>query len=147
MNDHIKSLQEALQVSPDNVPLRLHLAEVLLREKMYGESAAQYSEVLQRSYGNAKAKLGLAEAWFYQQKYSAAIIIYEELYPDLPSDAMVFFVKCLIKEHSLQQAVEVLKSDTEKLASMITKQAQAVLTASYSHAERGLIIIFVSNFY
>ena len=107
MNDHIKSLQEALQVSPDNIPLRLHLAEVLLREKLYAESAEQYREVLQRSYGNAKAKLGLAEAYFYQQKYSAAIIIFEELYPDLPSDAMVFFVKCLIKEHSLQQAVEV----------------------------------------
>jgi transitional endoplasmic reticulum ATPase len=107
MNDHIKSLQEALQVSPDNIPLRLHLAEVLLREKLYAESAEQYREVLQRSYGNAKARLGLAEAYFYQQKYSAAIIIFEELYPDLPSDAMVFFVKCLIKEHSLQQAVEV----------------------------------------
>ncbi|WP_315822581.1 hypothetical protein [Paraflavitalea speifideaquila] len=90
MSDHIKSLQEALQISPDNVPLRLHLAEVFMREKMYGESAEQYSEVLRLSYGNSKAKLGLAEAWFYQQKYSAAIIIYEELYPDLPSDAMVF---------------------------------------------------------
>lgn len=107
MNDHIKSLQEALQVSPDNVPLRLHLAEVLLREKMYADSADQYSEVLSRSYGNTKAKLGLAEAWFYQQKYSAAIVIYEELYPNLPSDAMVFFVKCLVRENSLQQAVEV----------------------------------------
>lgn len=107
MNDHIKSLQEALNVSPDNVPLRLHLAEVLLREKEYAAAAEQYSEVLRRSYGNGKARLGLAEAYFYQQKYSAAIIIYEELYPNLPSDAMVFFVKCLIKEHSLQQAVEV----------------------------------------
>lgn len=107
MSDHIKSLQEALQFSPDNIPLRLHLAEVLLREKLYVESGEQYREVLQRSYGNIKAKLGLAEAYFYQHKYSAAIIIYEEIYPGLPSDAMVFFVKCLIKEHSLQQAVEV----------------------------------------
>lgn len=107
MSDHIKSLQEALIVSPDNIPLRLHLAEVFLREKMYVESAEQYGEVLRRSYGNARAKLGLAEAYFFQQKYSAAIIIYEEIYPDLPSEAMVFFVKCLIKEHSLQQAVEV----------------------------------------
>ena len=107
MNDHIKSLQEALQVSPDNIPLRLHLAEVLLREKLYAESSEQYREVLQRSYGNAKAKLGLAETYFYQQKYSAAIIIYEEVQHELPFEAMVLFVKCLIKEHSLQQAVEV----------------------------------------
>jgi transitional endoplasmic reticulum ATPase len=107
MNEHIKSLQEALQVSPDNIPLRLHLAEVLLREKQYVESAEQYREVLQRSYGNMRGKLGLAEAYYYQQKYSAAIIIYEEIQHELPFEAMVFFVKSLIKEHSLQQAVEV----------------------------------------
>jgi hypothetical protein len=47
----------------------------------------------------------------------------------------------------LQQAVELLKSDSEKLASMITKQAKAVLTAIFSHAERRLIIMLVTNFY
>lgn len=107
MNEMIKSLQEALQVSPDNIPLRLHLAEVLLREKMFPEAAEQYREVLNRSYGNTKAKLGLAEAYYHQQKFSAAIIIYEELNALLPADAMILFVKCLIRENSLQQAVEV----------------------------------------
>lgn len=47
----------------------------------------------------------------------------------------------------LQQLLERLQNDTEKLASMFTKQAKAVLTSSYSHAERGLIIIRVSSFY
>lgn len=107
MSDHIKSLQEALEFSPDNIPLRLHLADELLREKQYAVAADQYSEVLRRSYGNGKAKLGLAEAYFNLQKYSAAIIIYEELYPNLSLDGMVLYVKCLIKEQSLQQAVEV----------------------------------------
>ncbi len=107
MSDHIKSLQEALEFSPDNIPLRLHLADTLLQEKQYAAAADQFSEVLRRSYGNGKAKLGLAEAYFGQQKYSAAIIIYEELYPNLSLEGMVFYVKCLIKEHSLQQAVEV----------------------------------------
>lgn len=46
----------------------------------------------------------------------------------------------------LQKTVEILKSDTEKLASMFTKHAKAVLTASYSHAKRGLIIILVNYF-
>ena len=107
MSDHIKSLQEALEFSPDNIPLRLHLADALLQEKMFAATADQFSEVLRRSYGNGKAKLGLAEAYFCQQKYSAAIIIYEELYPNLSLEGMVFYVKCLIKEQSLQQAVEV----------------------------------------
>lgn len=107
MSDHIKSLQEALEFSPDNIPLRLHLADTLLQEKQYAAAADQFSEVLRRSYGNGKAKLGLAEAYFYQQKYSAAIIIYEELYPGLSLEGMVLYVKCLIKEQSMQQAVEV----------------------------------------
>lgn len=106
-NDTIKSLQEALSLSPDNVPLRLHLAEVLLVERQYAEAAIEYREVLNRSYGNARARLGLAEAYYYQQKFSAAIIIYEELQQALPLEAMVLFVKCLIRESSIRQAVEV----------------------------------------
>src|SRR5215831_3555568 len=107
MNESIKNLLDALDISPENVPLRLHLAELMMREKMYQEASDQFSEVLRRSYGNSKAKLGLAEAYFFLKKYSAAIVIYEELQQQLPPDAMIFFVKCLIKEHSISQAVEV----------------------------------------
>jgi SpoVK/Ycf46/Vps4 family AAA+-type ATPase len=107
MNETIQNLLEALKVSPDNVPLRLLLAETMMREKMYQEASEQFGEILHRSYGNTKAKLGLAEAYYHLRKYSAAIVIYEELQQQLPLDAMVLFVKCLIKENSLHQAVEV----------------------------------------
>ncbi|MFT3823222.1 MAG: AAA family ATPase [Chitinophagaceae bacterium] len=107
INETIKNLQEALLVSPDNVPLRLHLAEILIQEKMYTEAAEQYREVLNRSYGNTKAQLGLAEAYYHLQKYSAAIVIYEELQHQLPLDSMILFTRCLIKEHSMQQAVDI----------------------------------------
>ena len=63
-NDIIKNLLEALQVSPDNVPLRLHLAELMLTDEMYSEAGEQFSEVLKRSYGNLKAQLGLASCYF-----------------------------------------------------------------------------------
>lgn len=43
----------------------------------------------------------------------------------------------------LQQVVEILRSDGEKLALMITKQAKATLSASYSHLQRGLLMILV----
>lgn len=46
----------------------------------------------------------------------------------------------------LEQAVNILKSDTEKMAKMLTNQAKKDLTASISHVERGLIIILVSKF-
>ncbi|MBC7829519.1 MAG: AAA family ATPase [Chitinophagaceae bacterium] len=105
-NESIKSLHEALQYSPDNVPLRLHLAELMLQEKMYPEAAGQFTETLNRSYGNTRAQLGLASCYYHQKKYSAAVIVYEQLRDHLPQDAMVLYIRCLIKENSLQQAAE-----------------------------------------
>ena len=105
-NESIKSLREALQYSPENVPLRLHLGELLLHEKLYTEAAEQFSETLQRSYGNTKAQIGLAACYYHQKKYSAAVIVYEQLKHQLPTDAMLLYVKCLIKENSLQHAAE-----------------------------------------
>ncbi|HTE24410.1 ATP-binding protein [Flavitalea sp.] len=102
----ITSLQEALNVSPDNIPLRLHLAEILLTEKMYTEAAREFREVLSRNYGNLKASHGLAEAYFHLQKYSAAIVIYEELGNSLQMNSMIHYIKCLVREHSFEAAQE-----------------------------------------
>lgn len=105
-NESIKSLQEALQYSPENIPLRLHLAELMLQEKMFPEAAEQFSETLNRSYGNARAQIGLAACYYHQKKYSTAVIVYEQLHGQLPLDAMLLYIRCLIKENSLQHAAE-----------------------------------------
>ena len=84
-NETIKNLLEALQLSPDNVPLRLHVAELLLNDAKYEEAGEQFREVLKKSYGNARAQLGLANSYFNTEKYSAAIVIYEQL-PDKLSE-------------------------------------------------------------
>ncbi|MEJ0105075.1 MAG: AAA family ATPase [Bacteroidota bacterium] len=105
-NDTIKNLLEALQESPGNIPLRLHVAELMMNDKMYTEAGEQFSDVLKRNYGNLKAQLGLANCYFNTGKYSAAIIIYEQLSGKLSLDDQVRFVKCLVKENSMQQAIE-----------------------------------------
>ena len=71
----IKSLLEALEVSPDNVPLRLQLGKLMLQEGLSAEAAVQFQAVLERSYGHEKAQLGLAEAYMALHKYAAASII------------------------------------------------------------------------
>jgi len=107
-NKTIQGLIEALNVSPDNVPLRLHVAELLLDDKSYTEATEQFQEVLKRSYGNTRAQLGLADCYYNTEKYSAAIIIYEQLTPEqLSEEDQVRFVRCLIKEDSLQQAMDI----------------------------------------
>jgi SpoVK/Ycf46/Vps4 family AAA+-type ATPase len=106
-NEIIKNLLDALGVSPDNIPLRLQVAAMMMHEKMYAEAASQYQEILKRSYGNNKAQLGLAASYYYQQKYSAAIIIYEQQQSLLSKEEKVLFIKSLIKENSIKQAIDI----------------------------------------
>lgn len=108
-NELIKNLLEALEQSPSNVPLRLEVAQMLLGEKRYQEASDQFREVLQQSYGNTKAQLGLARCYFHLTKYSAAIIIYEQLENVLPEEDQVFYIKCLIRERSMEQAIAVYR--------------------------------------
>ena len=104
-NELIANLLDALKFSPENVPLRLQVADLMLRERMYDEAAQQFQLILEKSYGNIKAQLGLATCYFYLQKTSAAIIIYEQLQADLSLDDKIRYIKCLIKENSIQQAI------------------------------------------
>src|SRR5512140_123634 len=100
-NELIKNLLEALEVSPENVPLRLQVADMMMQEKQYEEAAKQYQEVLNKNYGNARAGAGLAASYYYQQKYSAAIVVYEQIEGELTRADDVLYIKCLIKENSL----------------------------------------------
>jgi SpoVK/Ycf46/Vps4 family AAA+-type ATPase len=104
-NEIIKNLLDALAVSPDNVPLRMQVAQMMVREKMFAEAAGQYNEVLKKSYRNEKAQLGLAECYFYLGKYSASIVIYEQLQNHLHLNDRAKYVKSLMKENSMPQAI------------------------------------------
>lgn len=102
----IENLLDALAVSPENIPLRLQVADMMLKEGMHSEAAGQYQEVLSRNYGNQRASIGLARIYYYQQKYSAALIIYEQLQASLSPEDQVLYIKCLLKENSVRQAME-----------------------------------------
>jgi len=104
-NEIIKNLLEALEVSPENVPLRLQVAGMMMAEKEFEAATKQYQEVLQRSYGNVKGQSGLAAGYYYQQKYSAAIIVYEQMKEGFATADEILYIKCLIKENSIEQAL------------------------------------------
>lgn len=106
MNEIIEQLKQAVNISPDNIPLRLHLAEMMLQQNMLNEASEQFSAILKREHENTKALSGLAEIYFKQNKYSAAIILYEQLQQQnaLSFDNKIKFVRCLLKEDSVTQA-------------------------------------------
>ncbi len=105
-NEIINNLLDALKVSPTNVPLRLQVASMMMADKQYEQASQQYNEVLSQSYGNIPAQAGLARAYFHQDKFSAALVIYEQLGDNLEPADKICYIKSLVKENSRQQAVE-----------------------------------------
>lgn len=73
------ALREALRLSPQNGPLLLHVAEIVLRSGGFIEAEALFKRALAVEPGNTPAKLGLAAAFFQQGKHGAALVIVEDL--------------------------------------------------------------------
>lgn len=107
-DENIKNLKEALAYSPNNVPLRLHLAETLLQYNHLEEAEKEFHKVLEIN-NSIKAKHGLAKVFFQQAAYSKCNVILEELLESNPSDIelLLLHVKSLIKENEIAQAISI----------------------------------------
>lgn len=109
MSDNtIESLKEALKHSPDNTPLRLLLAETLLKENRLDEAEIEFTTVLKKS-NDAQAKLGLAKVFFNKENFSACNVILEELLEGGKQDinVLILYAKGLLKENSIGKAIEI----------------------------------------
>ena len=111
MNDNtIDSLREALKHSPDNIPLRLLLAETFLTLNRLEEAETAYSTLLKIS-NDHKAKVGLATVFFKKGSYSACNVVLEEVIDNGTNDISVFtlYAKGLLKENAISKAVDAYK--------------------------------------
>ncbi|NOT74547.1 MAG: AAA family ATPase [Cyclobacteriaceae bacterium] len=106
----IENLREALRLSPDNLPLRMLLAENLLNEKLFEEAETEYKKALTADSGNAKARRGLAKCYFEQGKFSATIVILEEL-ADSENDVglWILMAKALLRNGEAARSIEIYK--------------------------------------
>jgi SpoVK/Ycf46/Vps4 family AAA+-type ATPase len=108
MNDQtIKALREALALSPDNVPLRRHLAETLLSLGRYAEAEQEFRQALATAPDDAQLKVGLARAFAEQGKNSQALVVIEALLkePNTPAQAYVQHARLLLKTGEVERAV------------------------------------------
>jgi transitional endoplasmic reticulum ATPase len=115
-DETIAALREALQVSPTNIPLHKHLAESLLRMGRFDQAEAAYREALAIAPHNDEFKLGLANAYYQQQKNSPALVIVEDLIggSDPPAEAYLMHARLLFRAgepqraaHQYREAIEV----------------------------------------
>jgi AAA+ superfamily predicted ATPase len=105
-DDALGSLREALRLSPDNIPLRRHLAETLLGMGRLEEAEKEYRQALSQAPENVPLRLGLANAFYQQGKNSAAVVIVEELIrrPDTPARAYLLHARLLLRAGEAERA-------------------------------------------
>lgn len=134
MKEIIQQLTEAVNISPENIPLRIQVAELMLQEDLLTEAAEQFSEVLKRRNNHIKALQGLAEIYYRQKKFSAAIILYEQMQEQhtLDFDNRIKFVRCLLKENSRQQAKDIYAQALQEQPNFRDADIDAVLRNAYT---------------
>ncbi|WP_437204565.1 AAA family ATPase [Planctomicrobium sp. SH664] len=91
-NETVNALRAAIIISPDNLPLRQHLAATLASLGRYQEAETEYRSALASHPQNAELKLGLAEVYAQQGRTSHALVVVEDLVKAAPSDGRVFIL-------------------------------------------------------
>ncbi len=118
MNEQaIQALREAVRISPDNVPLRQHLAESLAGLARYDEAESEYRHALSLAPDSQPLKIGLAKVFYLQAKNTQALVLVEDLlkHRDTPAAAYVLHARLLLRAGEVERAVrqyrEALEAD------------------------------------
>ncbi|HUS39793.1 MAG TPA: AAA family ATPase [Pirellulales bacterium] len=106
-DEAIESLREALKVSPENIPLRLHLASALTSIGRLLEAEAELRDTLSFAAENFDVKMALADCYYRQDKVSQAMVIVEDIVNkrDVPAKAHVLYARLLLHEGKVPDAV------------------------------------------
>lgn len=105
----IQTLIEALEQSPENITLRYYLSEKFLNQGYLEEAEFQLQEILKLDRSHLGAKELLAEAFYKRKKYSAIVMIAEEIKDtnNMPFKLKVMYAKALVKESNIKLAQEI----------------------------------------
>lgn len=114
-NDPAAPLRAALEVSPDNAPLRRHLAETLFTAARYDEAIEQYRLLLEADRADAHTSTRLADAYLQSERLGEAAAILESLVdkPDPPAEACLLYARVCVREGRVQDAVARYKQAVE----------------------------------
>ncbi len=113
--DPLAGLIAAAQLSPDNLPLRTHLAEAFAGLGRFAEAEAEYRAVLAKQPQEPTVLLALARLYHQQGKASQASVVLENLVrdPNAPAGAHVLLAKLLLNEGDAERAVARYKLGVE----------------------------------
>ncbi|MFZ5830178.1 MAG: AAA family ATPase [Planctomycetota bacterium] len=137
----IDALRAALSVSPENVPLRKHLADTLARLGRHQEAETEYREALARAPGADELKVGLAQCFFAQGKDSHAMVIVEEMVrqDDTPAAAYLLHARLLLRAGDIAFAVSEYKQAVRADASLRDPALEEMLGIDQSDVESEVV--------
>jgi transitional endoplasmic reticulum ATPase len=113
--DTLQTLRDALRLSPENVPLRQHLAEALLRQGRAEEAEKEFRQALALAPNDQKIKTGLAHAFYQQGKNTQALVLLEDLLKaaDTPGAAYLLHARLLLHAGEVERAVRLYRQAIE----------------------------------
>jgi transitional endoplasmic reticulum ATPase len=129
MIDPTEPLRHALTFSPDNRPLRHHLASTLMSLGRFGEAELEYRELLRLEPDAVDVKVELANAYFQQEKNSPALVVVEDLlkhHDSLPR-AILLHAKLLYRAGDVDRAVRQYKSAISEDPEVVDPAFEAML--------------------
>ncbi len=114
-NPLISNLKHALDQNPENIPLRLSLAQLLLESYNFSEAEEEYRKGLSYEPHNTELKIGLSEAFLSQGKISAALVVCEEVIEkEIESPrAFLVYARVLNEREEYSKAAEMYKKAKE----------------------------------
>jgi SpoVK/Ycf46/Vps4 family AAA+-type ATPase len=106
-DEALEALREALRVSPNNLALRQHFAEMLLSHGHLEEAEKEYRDALALAPNSLALKFGLARTFYQQGKQSHALVIIEDLVKNsnAPPRAFLLHARLLAGIGEVQKAV------------------------------------------
>jgi transitional endoplasmic reticulum ATPase len=113
-DETIQALREALTHSPDNVPLRLHVAQLLLDAKTLDEAIEEFRTVLTFDPDNRRAKTGLCKAYRMTGKNDVALVLIEDLLGDDAQNGklQVEYARLLLQSGQIADASKAYRKGT-----------------------------------
>jgi len=140
-DDGLHALREAVRVSPENLPLRQHLAETLMNHGRAADAEGEYREALQRWPDHADLKIGLANAFYQQGKNSHALVIVEDLLKlaDTPPRAYLLHSRLLLRAGNVERAVRQYKQAIEADASLVDPSLSMQLGVEDSQSDSEVV--------
>lgn len=106
--EDLQSLMDAVRLSPENIPLRKYLCAELLKRGRWIEAEIELKEALKKAPHDQDLQLGLATAFYEQNKTSLGLVIIEELTEGgaPPPVTWLIYAKLLLKAGQPVQAQE-----------------------------------------